>query len=241
MKKFTKIIASFALVVLLGATLAGCGANVLWSADLSNGNNGLFGIYGIVEDGENFVTLKRNENQNYAGSTYFGETDKNYDWNNGGMSVELSLDLSASNFANGDYMVWSLALNQKDGTYITENAVFFVGTENGVKFIYKNVGVDADYEALANEENAVSVTSGVYTVVFDYDIVEKDEVILNIILKDASFKEVYKSTNNQVVAINHQAYVSGLALVQNDIGGLRYLWLARTTVDAKVTGLKITE
>ena len=49
------------------------------------------------------------------------------------MSVKLSLDLSSSNFTNGDYMVWSLALNETDGAYITENTVFFVGTENGIK------------------------------------------------------------------------------------------------------------
>ena len=65
--------------------------------------------------------------------------------------------------------------------------------------------------------------------------------MLNIKLNDASGKEVYRSTNNQVVAIDHEGYVSGSALVEDNIGGLRYLWLARTTVNAKVTGLQITE
>lgn len=246
MKKFIKFITSFAFVALLGVLLTGCGKDKnepkeLWSANLSDGNNNLFGIYGTVENGENFITLKPNENQNYAGSTYFGETDKNYDWNKGGMSIKLSLDLSSSNFANGDYMVWSLALNENDGAYITENSVFFVGTENGIKFISKNVGVDTDYEALAKEETAVTVKKDLYTVIFDYDVVEENKIVLNIKLNDASGKEVYKSTNNPVVAIDHEGYVPGSALVEDNIGGLRYLWLARTTVNAKVTGLQITE
>ena len=246
MKKFTKKITSFVFVVLLGISLTGCRASTkktkeLWSANFSDGNNNLFGIYGTVENGENFITLKPNQNQNYAGSTYFGETDKNYDWNKGGMSVKLSLDLSSSNFINGDYMVWSLALNEKDGAYITENSVFFVGTENSVKFISKNVGVDTDYNALASEDAAVTVKNDVYTVIFDYDVVEENKIMLNIKLNDASGKEVYKSTNNQVVAIDHEGYVSGSALVEENIGGLRYLWLARTTVNAKITGLQITE
>ena len=71
MKKFINFITSFAFVALLGVLLTGCGKDKnepkeLWSANLSDGNNNLFGIYGTVENGENFITLKPNENQNYA-------------------------------------------------------------------------------------------------------------------------------------------------------------------------------
>lgn len=242
MKKITKILSSVALVIMLGVTLTACGgAKVLWSADLTKGNNNLFGIYGTVQDNKNSITLKRAEGQNYAGSTYFGETDKNFDWNKGGLNVELTVNLKTTDFDNGDYSVWSLALNETDGKYITETPVFFVGTANGVKFVYKNVGVDTDYAALASDKDAVSVESGKYTIVFDYSVEDNDNVELKIQLKDAKNKQVYESDDIAITAIDHAGYTGGQALKEENIKGLRYLWLARTTVDTEVTGLKITE
>ena len=206
------------LVVLLVVTLAGCfGAKELWSADLSKGNNGLFGIYGTVEDKENSIVLKRATGQNYAGSTYFAETDKNYDWNQGGMSVELSINLNTQDYEVGDYSVWSIALNETDGAYITENAVFFVGTSDGVKFISKAVGVETDYEALVNDEDAAVLTTGEYTVVFDYSTDDNGEIELEVELRNQAGQKVYESEEIDVTAIDHEGYTGGQVLKEENI------------------------
>ena len=242
MKKITGIIATFAFIVMVGLTFTGCGSiKPLWSADFTQGNNDVFGLYGSVEENDDYITLKRASGQNYAGSTYFGQSSRNYEWVDGGMSVNLKLDIDTTDFADGDYSVWSLALNETDGTYITENAVFLIGTDNDVKFIYKAVGVDTDYDALANDQSAVSLASGVYTVRFDYNVNSDDEITLTIVVLNNAGTQVYKSADNAVVAIDHADHVAGTQLTQDDVAGLRYLWLARTTVDANVVSLNITK
>lgn len=247
MKKFGKILTTGALVALAGVTFMGCDdktkenvpPKTLWTADLSA--DGIFGLYGTVEKNDGSVTLKMPEGKNYAGSTYFGETDKNYDWVDGGMTVELKLNIDETEYGADDYSVWSLAINETDGKYITENASFFVGHQDGVKFIYKAVGVDTDYDALAADSTAVDLESGSYTMRYDYDVNAQGDIVLTVSLLDADNKEIYKSANNAVVAIDHEGYVPGTAVKEEDVAGLRYLWLARTTVDGVVEGLKITE
>jgi len=247
MNKFGKILTAGALVAVAGVTFAGCDDNskdnvppkTLWTADLSA--DGIFGIYGTVEKNDGSVTLKMPEGKNYAGSTYFGETDKNYAWVNGGMTVELNLNIDATDYDADDYSVWTLALNETDGKYITENSSFFVGHDEGVKFIHKAVGVDTDYEALAADTNAVDLESGSYTMRYDYDVNSQGEIVLTVSLLDSDNKEVYKSANNAVVVIDHAEHEAGSPVKQADVAGLRYLWLARTTVDGVVEGLKITE
>lgn len=247
MNKFGKILTASALVAVAGVTFVGCkdkskddvSPKTLWTADLSA--DGIFGIYGTVEKNDGSVTLKTPEGENYAGSTYFGETDKNYDWVDGGLTVELKINIDKTDYDADDYSVWSLALNENDGAYITENSSFFVGYEDGVKFIYKSEGVDTNYAALAADSSAVDLVSGSYTMRYDYDINAQDEVVLTVSLLNANGNEIYKSANNAVVAIDHTGYVPGTAVKEEDVGGLRYLWLARTTVDGVVEGLKITE
>ena len=247
MNKFAKILTTGALVAVAGVTFMGCDdksnnepPKTLWTADLSA--DGLFGVYGTVEKNEGSVTLKRPEGKNYAGSTYFGETDQNYDWVDGGLTVELKINIDATEYGEDDYSVWTLALNEKsDEKYITENSSFFVGHEDGVKFIYKAIGVDTDYDALAADSSAVDLESGSYTMRYDYDVNAQGEIVLTVSLLNANGNEVYKSANNAVVVIDHAGYVAGTPVNEEDVAGLRYLWLTRTTVDGVVEGLKITE
>ncbi|MBQ8522177.1 MAG: hypothetical protein IJ458_00755 [Clostridia bacterium] len=246
MNKFGKILTTGALVAVAGVTFMGCNdkpkneqPKTLWTADLSA--DGIFGVYGTVEKNDGSVTLKMPEGKNYAGSTYFGETDKNYDWVEGGLTVELKVNIDETNYSADDYSVWTLALNETDGKYITENTSFFVGYEDGVKFIYKAVGVDTDYDALAADSSAIDLASGSYTMRYDYDVNAQGEIVLTVSLLNANGNEIYKTANNAVEVIDHEGYVPGTAVKEEDVGGLRYLWLARTTVDGVVEGLKITE
>ncbi len=246
MNKFTKILTTGALVAVAGVSFMGCNdkpknepPKTLWTADLSA--DGIFGVYGTVEKNDGSVTIKRQEGQNYAGSTYFGETDRNYDWVDGGLTVDLKINIDETDYGADDYSVWTLALNETDGKYITENSSFFVGHEDGVKFIYKAVGVDTDYDALAADSSAVDLESGSYTMRYDYDVNAQGEIVLTVSLLNANGNEIYKSANNAVVVIDHAEHVAGTAVNEEDVAGLRYLWLARTTVDGVVEGLKITE
>ena len=60
MNKFTKAIALGAMGVLSCTTLAACGGpEILWDANLAEGNNNVFGLYGeVVDNTDGSITLK---------------------------------------------------------------------------------------------------------------------------------------------------------------------------------------
>ena len=244
--KIMKLLATTALVVATSVSLVGCGGDgvkPLWKADFSKENNEVFTGYGSITKNvaDKSVTLAPNQDENFAGFTYFGETDKNYDWKKGGMTVQVDISIDDEDLTNGNYAVWSLSLNETDGAYITESPVFFIGTESGIKFLYKNTGVDSDYALLAQDTTAVSIADGDYTIKFDYDVNKAGEVVLTVSLYDDDGKRVYKSANNPINVIDHTGYTPGSMLKEENVGGLRSLWLVRTTVPVEVEGLKITK
>lgn len=220
--------------------LVGCGAKPVYQADLTQ--DGVFGIYGTVTPNEatKSVTLApQGETTKTAGSTYFGETDKNYDWLSGGMTVKLQMNITVDDYSATDYSVWSLALNETDGAYITEQTTFFVGTEDGVKFAYAAVGVDGYEQIRAGEEGYTITTDGKYTIVYDYNVNQEGNITLTVQLLNAQGQAVYTSADNAVTVIDHAGYTGGDALAQEDVKGLRYLWLSRTSVNVEVTDLTI--
>lgn len=256
MNKLTKGLALGTMALVSCATLAACGGpKTLWQADFSNGNSEVFGIYGeIVNNNDDTITLKPDTKygaQSTAGSTYFGEADKNYDWKEGGMSVNFKVYVDEDVIQEGKHVVWTLALNEKyaadedAGTeekveYLTELPVFFVGTADGVKFVYNFTGVDQDdYAALVSGEEAALLSTGYYTVGYDFNTEEDGTVKVTVTLKDNAGKEVYKSADNTFDVIDSTQY-SG-EVKEEMIEGLRYLWCVRTTTDVKVASVQITE
>ena len=259
MNKLTKGIALGAMALVSCATLAACGGpRVLWESDFSNGNGEVFGIYGeIVENNDNTITLKPkiHDTKSTAGSTYFEEADKNYDWVEGGMAVNFKVYVDSEALTNGEYTVWSLALNEKyvveadeatgteaseDINYLTELPVFFVGTNDGVKFIYSETGVDQDdYVALVNTDEAVTLSTGYYTVGYDFNTDTDGTVKVTVTLKDNGGKEVYRSADNEFNVIDSTQYDGVVS--EDMIAGLRYLWCVRTTQDVKVQSVQVTE
>lgn len=242
MKKFIKTACVMLLLTLSVMFVACNGPMTLWQADFTKGNENVFGVYGTpVENKEKgYVTLNPIEGQNYSSSTYFGKNDtKNFPWENGGLTVSLTVEVKKSELTDGKYAVWSLALNETDGKYITEEPVFFIGDNDGVCFLYKFTGVENDYNALKNDENAVKINDGKYTVHYIFTVNDKDELQLKVTLNNDMNMEVFKSENNQVTAIDHEGYISGAILKQSNISGLRYLWLARTNTPVNVYGLKV--
>jgi hypothetical protein len=221
--------------------LVGCGAKPAYQADLTQ--EGVFGIYGTpaVSAENKSVTLSPVASGSYStsSSTYFGETDKNYDWTQGGMTVKLQMNITVDDYTATDYSVWSLALNETDGAYITENTTFLVGTADGVKFAYAAIGVDGYEQVRAGQEGYTIEADGKYTIVYDYDVNQEGNITLTVKLLNAQGQAVYTSADNAVTAIDHAGYTPGDAVAQEDVKGLRYLWLTRTSVDVEVTDLSI--
>lgn len=241
-----KIIKSLCLSMLAVACVlfAACGgAGVIWEADFTKGNQNIFGVYGTVTENkeQGYVTLSPEEGENYSSSSYFGQnTEKNFAWNKGGMTVSLTLGINHQDL-EGKHLVWSLALNETDKTYITELPTFFIGDSEGVYFLYKFTGVENDYDALKNDEKAVKLADGKYTVNYTFTVNDNDELQLKVTLTNASNAEVFKSENNDVTVIDHAGYEAGTKVKQENVAGLRYLWLARANASVNVYGLKVTK
>lgn len=242
MKKIFKTLCVAMLLTFSVLVVACNGPMTIWQSDFKNGNQNVFGVYGTPQENKEkgYVTLSPVEGENYSSSSYFGKnTEKNFPWEQGGLTVSLTVEVNKSQLITGKYAVWSLALNETDGSYITEQPTFFIGDSDGVYFVYKFTGVETDYEALKNEQSAVKLVDGKYTVNYVFTINEQNEVILKVTLNNHMNQEVYKSENNKVTAIDHSGYESGAILKQDNIAGLRYLWLARTNVPMNVYSVKV--
>lgn len=244
MKKIFKTVC-VALLLAVSVTLVACnGATTLWETNFGNGNQGVFGTYGQVTDNkeQGYVRLTTNAGENYSASTYFGQNDtKNYNWEKGGFTVSLTVGVDSEELSAGKYSVWSLALNETDGKYVTEMPTFFMGGNDGVYFLYKFTGVENDYNALIKDENAVKIDNGKYTVNYIFSANAEDEIILKVTLENENNQEVFKSENNKITAIDHEGYTSESILKQSNVKGLRYLWLARTNAPVNVYKLKISK
>lgn len=244
MKKILKTLC-VALLLTFSIVVVACnGPMTIWQADFTKGNQDVFGVYGDPQENKEkgYVTLSPATGENYSSSSYFGKnTEKNFPWEKGGLTVSLTVEVNKNELSEGKYAVWSLALNETDGKYITEEPTFFIGDADGVYFIYKFTGVETDYDDLKNEQSAVKLVDGKYTVKYIFTANENDEVLLKVILNNDMNQEVYKSENNIVTAIDHTGYENGAILKQNNIAGLRYLWLARTNVSMNVYGLKVAK
>lgn len=262
LKKICKVIACLSLVLFAGIIFAACGApKTLWKADLTKAD--VFGMYGDVTLNENkTVTLTpvKSGDVYTAANTYFGENDDhNYDWHKGGMSVSFTTDVKAEDITANNAVVWSLALNEKvelteaeeealpeasHYRYLTELAVFFVGTEDGVKFVYAETGVDqTDYTALVAGDDATLLTDGEYTVTYDFNVDKDGYVKVVVSLKDANNKKVYSSEESTFAVIDSQLYENGTDVKEDMVEGLRYLWCVRVTANNPVTvsSVEITE
>lgn len=246
------------LVAVMGLIFCACGGmTTLWSSDFSKGNDGAFNVaggdYGSLQENKDNKTItltgvesKELAGVKVAGNTYFGENkSKNYAWEKGGMVVEVKAKVDVDAMKEGGFYVWSLALNELDGTYLTELPTFFIGTENGVKFIYKFTGVDADKATLAADEKAYTIKeSGFYTVKYQFATQENGEIKVTVKLADESGKEVYTSDAETFKVINpsiHEGkdYTNDTIVKEDMVKGLRYLWLVRTTVDVEVANVSV--
>ena len=248
MKKFSKVLAALSLVLVAALVMVACGGpTTLYKADFTQ--QGLFGLYGSAQlNQDNTLTLKSVEQDGVkvGPSTYFGESDKNYDWQEGGMQVAVSFKVNHEELQDGEYAVWSLGLNEKDGKYLTELPAFFVGTQDGVKCVFKFTGVDNDYVALAAQQDAVLLADGTYTLRYVFATKSNGEVEVTVKVEKEDGARVYASNAQTFTVIEptlHEGkdYTSQTVVKEDMVKGLRYLWLVRASVDVVVTNLEVAK
>lgn len=98
---------------------------------------GVFDAFNVYSDacvqGRKGIILKKDVENETGASTYFGEADKNYDWNGSKMTLSFDLDLSALTETD-DYTQFILAFNYQNGEqFVHADEIRFgiVKTENG--------------------------------------------------------------------------------------------------------------
>lgn len=218
MKKFKSILCLMLLVLVSCTALAACGRTISYgfdtfSKDIFDGNANL------TETKAGIVFNKANSNADYdmSGATYFGEEDKNLDWDKNETTFTFTLDLSA--MENWDFTAWVLSFNKKvDETYSHVDEIRFgiIKTTEGYKaneMMGVNHGND-EYATILN--NAKNVTTS------------NNKVKVAITVKADTEKLDYTFTFNDGAKIENSRQVA------NEIVGFRSLWNAATSCDGIV-------
>lgn len=185
-------------------------------------------VYGIfesglysenAEQGEKGAILKvegKEDTETTGPSTYFGEEDKNLDWD--GIEATVSFDLDLSKLEEGQATTWVLAFNQEDYTFIDEIRFGIAKTENGFA-VNELTGINhgnIDLDIAAIEAGGKTFT--------------KNEI-------SASFTVSYDKQNK---GFTYSMKVGGVTLDGTsrtepaDIVGFRYLWNASASADSSV-------
>ena len=178
---------------------------------------GAFNVYaGACVQGQKGIILKKDVENETGASTYFGETDKNYDWDGERATLSFDLDISALTETD-DYTQFILAFNYQNGeqfTHADEIRFGIVKTEDGFTVNRMDGAADdASNIAAIKGEGSQTFTdvkiSASFT--FEYDK-ETKEFTYSMTVAGKAFDEI---TRTEV----------------NDLVGLRYLWNARLNKD----------
>lgn len=160
--------------------------------------------------GEKGIVLNKEAESGSGASTYFGEEDKNYDWDGTAMTLSMDLDLTALD-EEGEFTIFVLGFNKEaEGAYSHVDEIRFgiAKTADGYK-VNELTGVgyndDTDYAAIVAGDKSFTST----------------EIT-------ASFEIAFDAETN---ALTYTMTVGGQELANEkttaeDVVGLRYLWNA---------------
>ena len=216
MKKFKSILCLMLLVLVSCTALAACDKTYgfdTFSKEVYAGN------VNLKETKEGIVFNKSDSTAKYgtSGATYFGEKDKNLDWNKSKTTFTFTLDLSA--MENGDFTAWVLSFNKRENdafSHVDEIRFGIVKTAEGYK-ANEMVGINHgqnDYSLILN--NAKSVTAS------------NNKVKVAITVSATTDKLNYSFTFNDGAKIENSKNVA------SEIVGFRSLWNAATSRDGIV-------
>ena len=209
----------------------------VFSTDFADGNDGIFGVYGTVTDGEGTVTLNKAADRETGPSTYFGSADKNTPWTEKGLAVSMKIRIDGTSLETGKGFNWTVSLNNTSKTYLTERSLYFRKYDSGMRVGYIDNGssdlLNASATAESNDKSA-ALADGWYTVEFRY-YVEDSNVALTISVLDADGEEVFTAEGN---VQDHEA----AAVPSAGVGGLRYGWMSwMNAAGVEVDDLIVTE
>lgn len=242
-KKLFTTLACIGMTAVTAFGFVGCNntPTTIWSNDFNEGNAGAFVSANITDNVDGTITLNDttapngSTTQNY---TYFGNEDKNLDWEDN-MTISLKMKIENDSMTEGDYIVWSLALNGEDGNNMTEFPAFFVKGAEKVKFVYEFTGVDS-YPTVTNSAKAVELSDDTYELNYIFSENKNDEILIKVTLKDSNGNQVFTSENEKITVINNPQYTAGDIITEDMVGGLRYLWLTRNSVAVTLDSLTVT-
>lgn len=191
------------------------------------------GLYsGNIEKGTNGVILKAAEPDSAAGveettgpSTYFGETDKNYDWNGSKLAVRFTLD--ASTLTSDQAVSFVLGFNKTEEESFSHVDEIRFGVTNSEDIFYANElsginhgEIEKDISEIKAGKEISSVDSVPCEFVVSYDA-ESDTFTYSISAGGVNLAE--NKTRTEVA----------------DIVGLRYLWAASLNGKVEISNLEI--
>lgn len=160
--------------------------------------------------GEKGIILNRDADNNTGASTYFGEEDKNYDWDGSEMTISFDLDLTALN-EEGDFTILILAFNgENEGVYAHANEIRIgiAKTATGyamnelVSGSYSDDAVAYSEIVAANKNFTATEVTASFTVAYEE---EGNELTYTLKVADQSVENTKTDSNDAIV-------------------GLRYLW-----------------
>ena len=162
------------------------------------------------EQGEKGFVLNKDTQDNSGASTYFGEEDKNFDWDGTETTISFDLDLTALD-EEGDFTIFVLAFNKEaDGAYLHVDEIRF------------GIAKTADGYA-ANELLGVA-----YDDDLDYASIVTGAKSFTEEKIAASFEISFDAETNALtytMTVGGQE-LSGEKTTADDVVGLRYLWNA---------------
>lgn len=210
LKKVLTTFTCLALVIVSAVLFAACGDPKNYGFDET-------GMYCVnCEVTKNGVVMNEDTENDTYGSTYFGETDKNKDWDGSKISVEFKLDVSV--LEDGDFTGWVLGLNRLNGeTYThTEEVRVGIAKQGDVYYMNELTGISyddaTDYNAVVTGGHAIEVKDGKVQVAISLEWA--DDVV------DYEIDVNGEKVTNQKTAVG--------------VVGFRYLWNANANVDGVV-------
>lgn len=225
-KKFAIMAGFLSIVIATVFLMAACGgAKPLYMSDFSKSDNGVFSTsYGAVTHNAaaKTVTLKGNADKQGA-NTYFGETDKNFDWVDGGMTVNAKFKIDSSKMDDGEGFNWGVAINGTDGNYLSERFVYVRKVGNDVKVGYTYNGSSDEINSIATSNaDAKVLADGWYTFSFKVYANANNEIKADIAVVNSDNATKFEAKNANFNKTPDKTTVTK----KDEIKGLRYGWLS---------------
>lgn len=173
------------------------------------------------------ITLFKAGDKDQGPNTYFGETDKNLDWDSDGTIVSIKLNIDSSDYAIGEGFNYTVAVNGNDGEFVSERSIYVRKYEEGVKvgYIY-NGSSDQINQSATSSDDAKVLEDGWYTFKFDFHKNAQDLAKVTIGVVNDQNETVFEVVDAKLNKSDDSD------IDEDEVLGLRYGWFSWMTVDS---------